>query len=107
MTDEMVEDISRQMARMERMIAEMYRAHTTTPAPLADRSLTRRQAAEYLGIHAKTLATLTAAGDVTGYRDRPRGRWKYRITDLDRYRDDHAQDTRPRADHAAPIDWGA
>lgn len=76
-------------------------------APMGDRSLTRRQAADYLGIHAKTLATLTASGKVTGYRNGPHARWKYRITELDRYRDDRTTTARITTTRTPGIDWGA
>lgn len=99
MTDDLARHILAELAEIK--------ARLPSSAPMADRSLTRRQAADHLGIHPKTLANLTASGDVAGYRDGTRGRWKYRLTDLDRYRDEHTRADRTATDHAAPIDWGA
>lgn len=98
----MTDDLAR------RILADLaeIKAHLS-PAPMADRSLTRRQAADYLGIHPKTLANLTTAGTVTGYRDGPHARWKYRLTDLDRYRDDRTPTERTTTTTAPGIDWGA
>ena len=98
----MSEDLARQI------LADLAEIKSRlSPPPMADRSLTRRQAADYLGIHPKTLAALTTAGTVIGYRDGPSARWKYRITELDRYRDDRTPTDHTTTTRDPGIDWGA
>ena len=94
---------------MERMLTELLRREGTSPD--ADRSLPRRGAAEILGLHPKTLADITTTDPdpppsmVTGYR---LGRqWRYRMSDLDRYRQRLTQPTTRRAPREREIDWGA
>lgn len=94
-----------------RILAELADIKARLPAltAVADRSLTRRQAADYLGIHPKTLALMTStageSGKVTGYRDGSGGRWKYRESELARYRETLTQGARPRANPCGSIDW--
>ena len=108
MTDADVADLSARMARIEQMLAELLRRETM---PNADRSLTRQEAARVLGAHPKTLGEITTTdpdptpGMVTGYR---LGRqWRYRMSDLDRYRQRLTAPKTRRAAREREIDWGA
>lgn len=109
MTDDEVAGLSARMARMELMLAELLRRDATSSD--ADRSLPRREAAEVLGIHPKTLADITTTdpdpqpGMVTGYRIARQ--WRYRMSDIDRYRERLTQPTTRRASRERDIDWGA
>ena len=88
------------------------RIASRSAAPLAELlncSLSRREAAAYLACHPKTLAKMTTDspspkdGQVTGYRDG--GRWKYRLSDLEAYRDRLAGSTPRQAARRKDIDW--
>lgn len=75
----------------------------------ANPSLTRKEAAAWLGIHPKTLADITVdriqKGKVTGYRSGKR--WKYRLEDLDRYRIEHIKSGKTTSRVSEKnIDWG-
>lgn len=100
----MTEEFCRQI------LAELADIKARLPAVAAEpnRSLTRKDAAAYLGLHEKTLASLTTAasepGKVTGYKSG--ARWKYRLADLDRYRDAQAPEAKTGARSGRAIDWG-
>lgn len=109
MTDAQVEALSARMARIEQMLAELL-SRGSTPSD-ADRSVTRREAAQVLALHPKSLSDITTTdpdpqpGMVTGYR---LGRqWRYRMSDLDRYRQRLTQPTTRRTPREREIDWGA
>ena len=108
MTDREVADLSARMARMERMLVELLQRDSSPPD--VDRSLSRRGAADILGLHPKSLAKMTTTdpdpqpGMVTGYRI---GRqWRYRMSDLDRYRRHLTTPINRRSTRDREIDWG-
>lgn len=79
--------------------------------PSADRSLARVPTANVLDCHPKTLAKITTTdpdppiGMITGYKV---GRqWRYRMSDIDRYRERLTAPTNRRAARERQIDWGA
>jgi hypothetical protein len=102
---------SRLFAELAIIRAQQAEIKARLPAAAAgsNRSLPRKAAAAYLGIHEKTLAELTTTaeerGMVTGYRTGTR--WKYRLADLDRYRAEQLHAVQPRARREAVTDWGA
>lgn len=75
-----------------------------TAHPAYDPALPTRQAAQYLGIHPKTLHDLTRRGRIAVVRT-PGGRLSYRLSELNRYLESLTQ--RPRQAKTEPdIDWG-
>ena len=94
-----------------RILAELaeIKARLPASAPEKNRSLPRKQAAQYLGLHEKTLAELTAtapeSGKVVGYKTG--SRWKYRVSDLDKYRDDITKAHLGRNSRERVTDWSA
>lgn len=77
------------LAVLNQILVELRRLNSKESGSPLNRSLTRKQAAAYLGLHEKTLGELTATSDtpgkITGYKTG--SRWKYRIDDLDQYRE--------------------
>ena len=94
----------------QRILAELAEIKARLPVVASEpnRSLPRKAAAEYLGMHEKTLADLTTLADepgkVKGYKTG--ARWKYRVSDLDRYRDQLAGAARSSpSGRERAIDW--
>lgn len=92
-----------------RILAELavIRGMLSNTSPMEDRSLTTAQAAQYLGMHAKTLAKLRSAGEIHGYRPGNSGHWRFRVTELDRYRKSLTTPPPRVGSTTKEIDWGA
>ena len=61
-----------------------------------DRWLPTREAARYLGVSPKTLSNLASAGEVPSVQHSPRGRRYFRLSDLDRWREQQLPAKTPR-----------
>jgi Helix-turn-helix domain len=76
--------------------------------PQYDPILTRDQAAEYLGLHPKTVAKDTMAGDLIACRRSDGGALRYRLSDLNNYlNDQRAEPIRRRETRLPARDWSA
>lgn len=99
MTDDLARRILAELADIKARLAAQ---------PSANPSLTRHEAAAYLGVHPKTLAEMTTTknepGKVIGYR--AGSRWKYRQADLDQYRDSLILPTKRGGSRESVTDWG-
>ncbi len=89
--------LRRELAEVRRAVEaaaarlEALEAMVDEPAPArpdgGDRWLSTREAADYLGLHPKTLSNYASAGEVPSVQRSPRGRRYFRRSDLDRWRE--------------------
>lgn len=79
------------------------------PTQQHDGVLTTKEAANYLGLHRKTLLQDAKDGLIPYYRrsNKERGRIRFRLSDLNNYLDTQRVDRRRKKAATDDIDWGA
>lgn len=72
-----------------------------------DPALTTKEAAEYTGLHEKTLLEDARSGEVAFIRRSENGRLRFRLSDLNKYLDSQRTQPSTQKSSDAEIDWGS